>query len=275
MVAVLTGCSGTQPPMASPSAVDPPRKTKQSQTFVLTYAEQTFVVPTGVTRVTITASGASGGASAYESGVSGLGGWVRATIPVTPGESLAVFVGGQGYRSYSSSSGLGGFNGGGASNCYDTVSDCSVGGGGGGASDVRQGGDGLQNRVVAGGGGGEGCCKDSQGGTGGGLKGAAGQAGGYDGGGGGGGGTKSSGGVGGNTGGGSRLLCGGTGGQSGTLGEGGDGGIFCNNGGGGGGGYYGGGGGGGSSYVEKRATHVRNTRGTAAPGNGQVIIAWH
>jgi Glycine rich protein len=127
MVAVLTGCSGTQPPMASPSAVDPPRKTKQSQTFVLTYAEQTFVVPTGVTRVTITASGASGGASAYESGVSGLGGWVRATIPVTPGESLAVFVGGQGYRSYSSSSGLGGFNGGGASNCYDTVSDCSVG----------------------------------------------------------------------------------------------------------------------------------------------------
>lgn len=37
---------------------------------------------------------------------------------------------------------------------------------------------------------------------------------------------------------------------------------------------YGGGGGGGSSYVETRATHVKNLQGSASPGNGQVIISW-
>jgi hypothetical protein len=36
----------------------------------------------------------------------------------------------------------------------------------------------------------------------------------------------------------------------------------------------GGGGAGGSSYIEKRATHVKNIQGGAPPGNGRIVISW-
>jgi len=78
-------------------------------------------------------------------GCSGAGGSVKATIPVTPGEKLAIFVGGYGATA-------GGFNGGGTGG--STGGSGGNGGGGGGASDVRQGGDRLANRVVVAGGGG-------------------------------------------------------------------------------------------------------------------------
>ncbi|MGA8574213.1 MAG: glycine-rich protein [Candidatus Cybelea sp.] len=109
-------------------------------TFNYTGAQQNFTVPTGATHVTVKAYGGSSG--------SGLGGgYVKATIPVTPGESLAVFVGGN------SSGSSGGFNGGGNSGVRR-------GYGGGGASDVREGGDAFAHRViVAGGGGGAGDSK--------------------------------------------------------------------------------------------------------------------
>jgi hypothetical protein len=42
-------------------------------------------------------------------------------------------------------------------------------------------------------------------------------------------------------------------------------------GGGGGGGYYGGGG---SAYVEPGATNVKDNKGAAPPGNGEVVISW-
>jgi hypothetical protein len=90
--AILTGCGGSQSPINAPGTLPASRNghsTKQSQTFGYTGAEQTFNVPTGVTEVTVTASGASGYPEAF-------GGLVRATIPVTPRESLAVFVGGEG-----------------------------------------------------------------------------------------------------------------------------------------------------------------------------------
>ena len=291
MVAMLTGCGGTQPPMgASPGAVDPPRKTKQSQTFNFTGAEQTFMVPTGVTRLTITASGASGGADSF-SGPSAPGGVVTATVHVTPGESLAVFVGGQGSFNYGDN---GGYNGGGNGAGFSYSSS-----GGGGASDVRQGGDGLQNRIIiAGGGGGQGCCDYKAGGPGGGRKGGTGSPPQREGtnAGGGKGGTQQHGGSGGSGGSGSSYSsyhCYGANGKDGTLGDGGDGALGCqaSPGGGGGGGYYGGGGGGGgggyyyggnagaggggSSYAEPHATHVMDKRGAAQPGNGQVIISWH
>jgi hypothetical protein len=72
--------------------------------------EQSFKVPAGVTQVTIAAGGASGAAGfGYYYGSyaapGGLGGRVKATIPVTPKERLAIFVGGSGSD--------GGFNGGG------------------------------------------------------------------------------------------------------------------------------------------------------------------
>jgi hypothetical protein len=90
----FAGCGGPQPPMAAPGALDAHGK-RHSQTFEYTGAKQTFVVPNGVTRVTVTAYGASGGAS-YSRGVSGLGGLVKASIPVTPAGTLTVVVGGVG-----------------------------------------------------------------------------------------------------------------------------------------------------------------------------------
>ena len=44
------------------------------------------MVPTGVTRVTVTASGASGAGFGSGSGPNALGGVVTATVRVTPGE---------------------------------------------------------------------------------------------------------------------------------------------------------------------------------------------
>ncbi|MGA2761285.1 MAG: glycine-rich protein, partial [Candidatus Cybelea sp.] len=166
-VALLAACGGTQPPMGAANALGAHGE-KQSQTFSYTGAEQTFTVPSGVTAVTVTASGASGSSTFGRSGPSGLGGLVKATIPVTPGEALAVFVGGAG-----SPEGTG-YNGGAAP--Y-TGGSCNpgCGGGGGGASDVRQGGDHLRERlVVAGGGGGQDSSGGAQGGAGGGLRGAEG-----------------------------------------------------------------------------------------------------
>ena len=61
---------------------------------------QDFVVPAGVCEVSIVALGAAGGDGDTDDDVSlsvgGAGGTAEATIPVTPGETLHVFVGGQG-----------------------------------------------------------------------------------------------------------------------------------------------------------------------------------
>jgi hypothetical protein len=170
LVAMLAGCGGAQSPMASPGAFNLSHKvpdTEQSQTFSFTGRKQTFTVPTGVTRIKVTASGASG----YNYSPGGLGGLISAVVRVTPGESLAVFVGGEGTYY-----GVGGYNGGGNGNCDPA----GCGGGGGGASDVRQGGSKLKDRVVVAGGGGAqgefggGCGCGNVGGAGGGRTGATG-----------------------------------------------------------------------------------------------------
>lgn len=217
--------------------------------FVFTGSEQTFTVPADVFSVHVTAVGAAGGGLRP-----GLGGTADATIPVTPGETLYVEVGGVGTPS------AGGFNGGGAPGTGSTGND----GGGGGASDVRTvacgvatpcSGPSLSSRlVIAGGGGGSGAQgAQATGIAPGGDAGSAGSTGGnatagVDGGGGGGAGT-SSGGAGGPGGAGPGGTAG-TAGGIGTLGTGGGGGgetAGSGNsvGGGGGGGYFGGGGGGG------------------------------
>lgn len=212
--------------------------------FAYTGSMQTFKVPPGVKSVTITAFGAQGTVGG------GLGGKTVGTFSVTPGETLNVFVGGQG-----------GYNGGGPG--YGGSKN------GGGASDVRRGGVGLVDRIiVAGGGGGK------NGGPGGGLVGGDGAGGGY----GGKGGLQTAGGSGG---GGSH------GGTSGTLGVGGNASGHHGDGGsgGGGGGYYGGGGGGndiaggdqtaggggGSSYVNPSASGISMDIGVNS-GDGRVII---
>ena len=110
--------------------------------FVYSGVAEDWTVPAGVTEVRVAAWGAQGDAA--DAGLSdrgGRGGFAEATLAVTPGEVLRVFVGGAGVdRS-------GGFNGGGTGGS-------TGGGGGGGASDVRQGGVALADRVVVAGGGG-------------------------------------------------------------------------------------------------------------------------
>lgn len=298
-VALLAGCGGAANSTLSPSRNLPLATSKGSQTFSYTGARQTFIVPSGVASVTIAASGATGSqcsSSCYGYGAPGTGAKVKATIPVTAGETLVVLVGGDN-----------GYNGGGSRGS------ASAFGVGGGASDVRQGGDGLRDRViVAGGGGGGGYVPYSEGvggggGQGGGRAGSAGGTGfGYlDSGTGGSGGTQRAGGKGGAGGtygpaaGPLCVECGscsGKAGAHGRLGYGGDGATYCGGpGGGGGGGYYGGGGGGsgassyyrvsfqlgaggggggGSSFIEKGALNVRERRGAAPAGNGQVVISW-
>lgn len=109
-----------------------------TQTFNYTGAQQTFVVPAGVTSVTIGTWGAQGGAN-WVNNVN-YGGHVQADIAVTPGSTLYIYVGGQ------PNSTAGGFNGGGSGE--------TGGKGGGGGTDVRIGGTTYNDRVVCAGGGG-------------------------------------------------------------------------------------------------------------------------
>ncbi len=215
--------------------------------FSVTGGEQCYTVPVGYTFVRVDAVGALGEAAQGVSG--GFGAVTGGVLPVSPGETLYVEVGGPG-----ASSG-GGFNGGGN-------------GGGGGASDVRTcpraplsctgGGSSLGSRLlVAGGGGAAGgtghfgdlaMCSGKPGGAGG-SAGSAPQAGetspGFIALGGAGGAPGGS--TGGLGGAGSQAFEQGASGGSGALGVGGDGGDGDGGGqgGGGGGGYFGGGGGGG------------------------------
>jgi hypothetical protein len=292
--AILVGCGGSETVVAplgsAKNQLQPPAGSK---TFNYTGKAQSFKVPGGVTRITIKASGASGpnqgGSSCYFTG--GNGAIAKATISVTPGETLAIFVGGEGTGDTSNCSpgSEGGFNGGGGGGSENY---CLNGTGGGGASDVRQGGDELRNRVIVAGGGGGGGIANSvfdagEGGDGGGNVGAEGTGvpvGGY----GGAGGTQHRGGKGGAGGDPGMRSSKGHRGELGVGGVGGNG-QFAGCGGGGGGGYHGGGGGGGadgasaaggggggggSSYIEAGATNIKNQRGEAAPGNGEVAIEW-
>ena len=235
-----------------------------SQTiFNYTGAGQTYIVPPCADSIIVDVKGAEGAASitgAFVSSPGGKGGRVQASIPVTPGEVLNIYVG---QKAPSDSGGWnGGGNGGGS------------GGGGGGMSEIiRQSGSTLTNRIVvsgAGGGGGYNSTSSglSAGGDGGGIKGSNGwgNVSGK-------GGSQTAGGLGGTYASGS--------GKPGASRVGGAG--ASPNGGGGGAGYYGGGGGGmnvagdggggggGSSYTISTATSVIHTQGFQT-GNGEIII---
>ena len=230
-----------------------------SQTFSYTGGQQIWVVPTGVTSITVDAYGAQGGSNWVNN--TNFGGYVQADIAVTPGSTLYVYVGEQ-------PTGLtGGFNGGGNGE--------SAGAGGGGASDIRIGGVTLNDRViVAGGAGGAGYWNSTHvfGGVGGGLIGGPGYRGttatpGGDPG------TQTSSGNG-------TCVSFNNPAVAGGFGFGGaPSGCGCE-GYGGGGGWYGGagsgncrGGGGGSSYTLPSASNVTHTQGVRA-GNGEVTISY-
>ncbi|MEI6765358.1 MAG: glycine-rich protein [Bacteroidota bacterium] len=231
-----------------------------SQTFNYTGSAQTWQVPVCVTSISASVYGAQGG-SGY-SGNTNYGGLASATLTVTPGETLTIYVGSQG-------SGVnGGFNGGGPG--------AGSGYGGGGASDIRQGGTSLNERIIVGAGGGGGSYWSSLevvGGKGGGLTGEDGyrvpaDAGGQ-------GGTQTGSGTGTCSSMNNPIVSGG-------FGYGGNSNNGCGcDGYGGGSGWYGGagsgncrGGGGGSNYVTPTgSSNVVHTRGVKV-GDGQIIITW-
>ena len=210
---------------------------------------QTWVVPAGVTSITIEAFGSQGG-TGYP-GTGGLGASMRGTFTVTPGQILKILVGQKGLTtSYSS--------GGGGSFVSDNINTPMIVAGGGGTSSAG---------VITLSGGGAGAGTEGSGGTaigGGGFYGT-----GSDGCNGSGGGKSFvTGGFGGNAGGGGGM--GGFGGGSG-------GGYYSSFGGGctsygSGGGYSGGGsGGGGGSY--NAGTNQSNYPGVQS-GDGKVLISW-
>ncbi len=232
-----------------------------------------YTVPAGVTSITVQAVGAGGGNCAPAHG--GRGAAITATVPVSPGETLTVGVGGFGGPCNGSSPGSPGAGGVGGGGGGGAGTGGGGGAGGGGASGVATASAPL---VIAGGGGGSTSYQKVENGGDAGSPGTAGSVAGS----GGGAGTQSAGGAGGVAGNASAQA--GASGSFATGGAGGhgDGGPTTAGGGGGGGGYYGGGGGGGSaetqeaggggggsSYVIPSATHVSGTVVSTGP---EVII---
>ena len=202
------------------------------QTFVYTGAPQMYVVPAGVTSLTVELAGAQG-ASPAGGGTGGAGGVVTATLSVNPGEVLQLMVGGVPYNGGARGAGTGG----GASDirrpAFSTSSSCAF------SLSCN-----LSSRVVvAGGGGGGGSFGSAATGGSGGISATGGSAANAAGGdaAGGGAGTSSAGGSAGS----GTYSTSGQGASSGSQGSGGASAwVASSTGGGGGGGYYGGGGGG-------------------------------
>ena len=95
-------------------AVHYPPVSSGSQTFSYTGSEQTWTVPSGVSSITVDVKGAQGGNQTSPSASGGNGGRAQATISVTAGATIYVYVGGAGTTVKVATSG--GFNGGGGTN---------------------------------------------------------------------------------------------------------------------------------------------------------------
>jgi hypothetical protein len=118
-----------------------------AQDYVFTGGEQSYVVPAGVDQIAIQAFGAQGNGGVFVAGAGstgGLGASASGTLNTAAGQSLFVYVGGQGNS----------FNGGGLGGVGNA--NTRAGGNGGGASDVRAGGNTIGSRVIVAGGGGGG-----------------------------------------------------------------------------------------------------------------------
>jgi hypothetical protein len=255
--------------------------TQYTESFSYTGTVQPVTVPLGVSSVTITADGGSGGAAgpvAIIGGTPGLGASVTAVVPITGRTTLSLYVGQQGSAGTTGGEGVGGSSsgaltaGGNGSLGDPENSDQDNGGGGGGASVVDVGNTPL---IVAGGGGGAGAgdfyfANLAYGGSGG-DAGATPDTGGYGGG--------TYGGPGGPGGGAATgtgqsafdVVPGTTGG-----GAGGEGGGYANGGNAGAPGFGlpggGGGGGAGDSYAASNVNDV--VYGSAPAGNGSITVSW-
>ena len=273
---------------------------QESVVYDYTGADQTFVVPPGITSITVKMWGGGGGggnAGGWTYGYpGGGGGYTTATLAVTPGQILTLMAGGGGTNGAIANTSQS--YGGGARSC-NTGSDCRYGGQGGGRSAIRYN---YTELITAGGGGGGGATNSSnvleQGGGGGGNSGVDGTS--NNAAAGGKGGTQSAGGAGGtgsNANGSAGSMFAGGNPSSNAYGGAGGGGYY----GGGGGAYdanaYMGGGGGGSGYIGGSGVSNGSTvagsgttpgnsndsdRGTAGTGgaastngnNGRIIIQY-
>ena len=144
---MLNGCS-VQQIARVPAAIAIDASPQQRKTFVYTGKAQPFTVPSYLIKITVIVIGARGTGAPVT-----YGGRVRATIPVTGGEKLVVFVGGQG------SGAIGGFNGGGTGGKGGhKIGGLGVNGGGYGSSHGggSGGSGGTQQRGGSGGSGGTG-----------------------------------------------------------------------------------------------------------------------
>ena len=259
------------------------------ESFEFTGAAEDFAVPADVCSITVVAVGARGGDSFEDNqpGFGAPGGSATATMPVTPGETLTVVVGGAGETPVDTDAtddergaqvvpaagtqgNAGGFNGGG-----DGGDGPNPGGGGGGLTELQRAGVAV---VIAGGGGGAGGYQTAGDG---GAGGESGEDGGDASSGAGGGAS------GGNGGGGGQANIGDDGDPSvGTQGGDGDDGVDAGGGGaggatGGGGGasnedfgLSGGGGGGGGSSLGPAGTVFATGVDGAADGNGVLTLSW-
>jgi hypothetical protein len=248
-----------------------------TKTFVYTGAAQNFVIPTGVTSITMELWGGQGGNQPGGGGVPGHGGYLKCTQTVTPGHTLVISVGGKGTQGVKAVGSTGVKFVGGGDGGYATVNTYYQGSGGGGGTFVVDNAGTGTILAAAGGGGASGYSGGGNGGAGGGT--TAGNA------------TATNGGKGG-----SQVAGGAAGSGSanmsfeppaaGASNSGGNGSVFS--GGGGGGGWYGGGGGGsdganvrayggggGSSYAKSGSTGVVHTIGGSTFGNGQVVLTYN
>ena len=237
---------------AALSATEQPGLSPASVSFNYSGGPQTYTVPAGVFSLQVDAAGASGGGYGAGTDEGGAGARVQATLAVSPGQVLTIYVGAAGVFNTSGTFYIaGGYNGGGPA---------ILGGTGGGATDIRAGGGQLADRLlVAGGGGGGGYSAtlnaNTRGGAGGNPNGSSGTS------------TSNVG----NGGGATQTAAGGTlgiGSTDGDVGAGGKGEVARFGGGGGGGsGYYGGGGG----YAAGTGSNTYNNGGGGGGGSSWVV----
>jgi hypothetical protein len=150
LLAVTSITGPAQATVAAPQLAGP-TPSCQAKVCTITYDRpgvgQAFVVPPGVTRLTVALYGGVGGSASYSgldyplvTNESGDGAKVFAALAVSPGEVLGVDVGGAGAPG-SPTGAAGGANGGGSSsavpiNGINSFSGFPSGGGGGGATDL-------------------------------------------------------------------------------------------------------------------------------------------
>lgn len=127
-------------------------------TFDYTGGTVDWTVPAGVTSVQLEAAGGEGGGASNDAGPEGYGADIGGKLAVTPGEVLAISVGGNG-TDHSAGWGADGMSGGPANSASDKTRD---GGGGGGATVVTDLTTGKTIVIAAGGGGAGGVSGDPE-----------------------------------------------------------------------------------------------------------------